>query len=209
MTGMANRLIVSYADGKYVPGQRRLIASCETLGLPIRCYGESHRFTPQSDFPYYFKIDCLLDAAQQASTLLWADSSVLATGKGSANPIFDHIEQHGYLLECEDWTNAQWCNDASLQAFGFTRDEATRQRQVRGFFWGVSMHHPTGKLLIDEMIAYKPFFKGRHVNVDGSESQDPRCLGHRHDQSILTLLVAKHGLAVPYWNEHPWCFYGT
>ena len=205
---MSDRLIINYADGVYAQDQPRLVKSCEALGLPIKCYGSRDRFTPHSVFPYYFKVDCLLDAAKYASILLWVDSAVVATGSGSVEPIFEHIEHYGYLLEKEDLFNSQYCNDASLRAFGFTRDEASKQHQVRGFFWGVDLLHPTGRFIIDELVRCKPLFKGRHTNEIRSESQDSRCLGHRHDQSVLSLLAAKRQLHLPYWYEHNWCHYG-
>jgi hypothetical protein len=205
---MSKYLVVTYANGHFLRGQERLVASCLSLGQPIVCYGDDDRFTQHRDFPYYFKVDALLAASQKADGLLWADSSVFATGKGSLAPLFEHIEREGYYLGNNGCNNAVWCNDVSLAAFGVTRDEAEKQCQVDAACYGLSPCHPTGRLILDELIAHRDLFKGSRTNDLKTESQDARCEGHRHDQSVLSLIAIKHHLNTPWPDKHMWYRWG-
>lgn len=199
--------MVNYATGGFVKGQERLVASCRALGQDVACYGVEDRFTPHSEIPYFFKCQALLEAAKRALVLLWADASVFASGGGPLEPVFEYIEREGYYLQNQGWNNAQWCHDRALAAFGYTRDEAETQCQVLGGFWGVSLLHPTGRLLLEELVKHSDLFKGEWSNTRKTESLDARCLGHRHDQSVMSLLAAKHGLKTPWPEEHYWCHY--
>ena len=202
------RLVVTYADGSFVAGRNRLVDSCRRVGQPIVCYGDDDNFTPHSDFPYYFKVDALLAASRQAEILMWADSSVFATEKGSLIPIFEHIEREGYWLQQNGCTNAEWCNDASLAGFGFSRDEAGKQCQVDAACYGIAPRHPTGRLILDELVSHQALFRGSWDNDRRSESPDARCRGHRHDQSVLSLIAAKYHLSIPLPEAHGWYRWG-
>lgn len=204
-----SNLIVNYADGGFIPGQIRLTRTCSALGHTVVCYGKKDGFTPHGDYPYYFKVDALVAASRKASVLLWADASVWATGKGSLDPIFERIESEGYYLSNNGFRNHEWCNDASLAAFGYTRDDAEKQCQVAGGIYGINVNHPTGKLILAELIKHKPLFKGSPTNDRKTESQDCRCKGHRHDQSVLSLIAAKYSLRTPWPDEQKGWYYGT
>lgn len=201
-------LVVTYANRHFVTGRNRLESSCRKLGQSIVCYGDNNDFARHDDFPYYFKVDALLTAARQAEILLWADSSVFATGKGCLTPIFDHIKREGYWLQNNGSTNAMWCNDTSLAAFGFNRDEADKQCQIDAACYGVAPGHSTGKIILDELVRHKDLFRGARDNLRRSESLDIRCLGHRHDQSVLSLIAAKHRLNTPWPDAHMWYQWG-
>jgi hypothetical protein len=197
------RLIVNFATGRFLPGQARLVAICHKINQPIATYGAADDFE-HDEAPYYFKAQAMARSATQASTLLWVDASiypVLPMG-----PLFELIERNGYFLLENGYNNGQWCNDASLSYFGYSRDVAWKQPQVMGGLWGVSMKHPTGKLLLNTLIELKSLFRGKWSNNDKTESQDSRCQGHRHDQSVLSLFAAKHQLTVS--RNAGWFFYG-
>jgi hypothetical protein len=199
-------LVVNYATSGYLRGQERLRSSCESIGQAIACYGPRDNFTPHADWPYYFKIDSFRRASERHHLLLWVDASIVTTGQ-SLEPIFDYLASEGCLLTWQGWNNAQWCNDGSLASFGFTRDEAERQWQVRGGFLGLNLQHPAGKLLLEETARHRDDFRGRWENRDKTESQDPRCMGHRHDQSVFSLVAARHHLKILRYDEHKWCCY--
>jgi len=204
---MKDRLVVNYATGGFVHGQRRLVATCKSIGLEVECYGARDKFSPHEEAPYFFKYEAILAASKKASVLLWADATVYASGAKSADPIFEHIEREGYYLQNQGWNNAQWCNDRSLAAFGFTRDEAETQCQVLGGFFGISLDHSMGRMILDKVIAHKHLFPGGWNNNSKTESEDLRCLGHRHDQSVLSLIAAEHHLKTPVCEDNGWCCY--
>ncbi len=185
------RKVVSYASGPYYrAGQARLLASLARWNIASHHACDADRFTPHHVVPYYFKAEIVHEASLEADSLLWLDASAVVNGP--LDPLFEIVEQQGYLLFDNGWRNSTWCSDRSLAAFGFTRDEAEGQPQVFGALTGYSCHHPLGRWLIDEYLRHKDLFRGRHDNRDHTESQDPRCLGHRHDQSVLALVAAKY-----------------
>jgi len=199
-------LVVNYASGGFVRGQERLLRSCQTINQDVACYGAQDGLTDHSQVPYYFKIDALTRASRLCRLLLWLDSSIVATGR-PLDPIFEHVRREGYLLTWQGWDNAQWCNDRSLASFGYTRDQAKLQKQVRGGFYGLNLDHPTGRLILEELVAHRDDFCGQWSNRHLTESADPRCLGHRHDQSILSLIAARHSLFIMDHDAEPWCCY--
>ena len=213
---MVSRSIVNFADGRYIAGQKRLYESITKIpdhkNITCFCAGPHismpcRVFTDHRKVPYFFKVESLIYASSYSNLLLWLDASLYATG-GSLHPIFDYIERQGYLLEWGGWNNAQWCNDASLAGFGFTRDEAEKQRHVRSGMFGISLVHAKGRQLLESLVRYKLFFCGARENRFKSESLDPRCFGHRQDQSVLSLIAARHGYEVI--DEVPgWFCYGT
>jgi hypothetical protein len=205
------RIVVSYASGSYLAGQTRLLQSLDSLSIPYRAHyeqksGQNGKYTPHAEIPYYFKAEMMAEVANETETILWCDASVFATGIGNLDPLFERIETHGYLLPWSGWTNDKWCNDRSLAAFGFTRDQAAIQRHVMGDVYGFATSHPIGKMLIKEHLHHRDLFGGQHHNVTQSESADPRCLGHRHDQSVLSLLAHFHHLEV-YCHPPSWIHY--
>lgn len=192
---------VSYASGRFRPGLKRLIATLERVGAPCFWHseersGQDGKFTPHEDIPYFFKVEMMELASRTADVLLWLDSSIFATGAGPLDPLFEHIEKHGHLFLHNGWQNSLWCNDRSLEAFNFTRDEAESQPSVMGGAFGLSTSHPMGKDLLKMLRTHKLLFRGRYSNETRSESADPRCLGHRHDQSVMSLIAARHGYDV-------------
>jgi len=206
------RLVVSYASGPYLAGQTRLLQSLDGLSIHYKAHyeqrsGQSGKYTPHSEIPYFFKAEMMAEASNSAEIVLWCDASVFATGAGNLDPLFEHVEHHGYLLPWSGWNNAEWCNDRSLAAFGFTRDQAVDQRHVMGAVYGFSTSHPIGKMLVEEHLRHRDLFSGQHDNLAQSESTDSRCRGHRHDQSVLSLLAHFHRLEV-YCPPPNWIHYG-
>lgn len=205
------RLVVSYASGRYLMGQTRLLLSMEKLGITCHAFyeqrsGQSGRYTPHSDVPYYFKAEMMCEAAKLADIILWCDASVVAVH--DLGPLFDHIETHGYLLPWSGWKNSEWCNDRSLSAFNFTRDQADHQDHVMGAVYGFQTNHPAGRLLLEEHLRHRDLFRGMRDNLSRSESSDQRCHGHRHDQSVLSLIAHAHGLEI-YRFPGSWIYYGV
>jgi len=137
--------------------------------------------------------------------VLWADAS--AWLRHDPYPIFEKIKQDGYILFYNGWSNAQWCNDRQLEAFGYTRDEAEKQHHTVGGIMGIDFESEIGQLIFGMWMEHIDLFKGNWDNLTGSESSDPRCLGSRHDQAVMSLIVAKLGLTLtdptPYFTFDP------
>jgi hypothetical protein len=133
-------------------------------------------------------------ASKESPIVLWLDSSCWL--QHDPTPLFEHIKKHGYLIFDGGNKNHNWCSDKQLEAFGFTRDEATNQKHCIGGIVGFDMSSEIGKAIFNRWFANVDLFKGSWNNDNLTESQDARCLGSRHDQSVLSLIVAQMGLTL-------------
>jgi hypothetical protein len=201
-------IVVNYADGGYSHLQARLSAKCQAIHQECLLFDSSHGFTSHHVIPYAFKVDALRRAFGVADTVLWVDAPVYPSGLSGLESMFDHIKRKGYLFKDSKCQNSAWCNDRSLAAFGFTRDEAEGQKHAETCILGLCVSHPTGRLVWEEFSANTDLFRGGWLNVNGEESKDIRCKGHRHDQSIISLIAARHGLDVEDVTSPGWFKFG-
>lgn len=80
---------------------------------------------------------------------------------------------------------------------GYSRDEAEEIAQPMSGVYGLKMDHPVGREVNRRMIEYSKregAFFGPWRNHQNIASHDPRCLGHRHDQTILGFIIHEMNL---------------
>ena len=201
-------IVVNYADGGYISFQRRLSVKCREIHQECLLFDASHGLTSHSVIPYVFKVDAMRRGLGVADTVLWVDAPVYPSGSKGMESIFDHIRRQGYLFKDSGFRNSEWCNDRSLEAFGFTRNEAERQKHAECCILGVCISHPVGKLVWEEFSGHVGLFGGSRTNEGLTESNDSRCKGHRHDQSVISLIAAKHALDVLDVGKLGWFSFG-
>lgn len=185
--------IVTFGNSAWYPqGVARLKQSCEKFGIDCMGFTDYPIGCPtHSEIPYAFKVHCMEYAFRTCDRVLWLDSSAWLLH--DPTPIFDHIEKHGYLiLHNHGQFNGWWCNDRQLGAFGYSRDEAMTQPHAVGGM--VGFDKISTSWLFNEWADNIDLFKGAWDNAKHTESHDDRCRGSRHDQSVLSLLVAKNNL---------------
>ena len=202
-------IVVNYADGAYRKLQERLSTKCQGIHQECLLFDSSHGFTSHGVVPYAFKVDAMRRAFDLSDTVLWVDAPVYPSGLSGMEPIFDYIRRKGYLFKDSGFRNSIWCNDRSLAAFGFTRDEAEGQRHVETCLLGLCISHPMGRLVWEEFSGNTDLFRGGWTNIGGNESSDSRCQGHRHDQSVVSLIVAGHHLDVEDVSSLGWFKFGV
>lgn len=129
--------------------------------------------------------------------ILWLDCPVFAVK--DIKPIFDSIEQNGYLtihnrVGNKEENCAQTCSDACLAYFKVTRDQAEGFKEHAGGVIGIDMTNPKGKQLIETFIqACKDGACDGSRKHDG-QSKDPRFKYHRQCQSVISLSANVLGL---------------
>ncbi len=90
--------------------------------------------------------------------------------------------------------NERWCSEQFCETLAVT-DEERSQKQIAACILAFRAGHPAANRFFDE--AFK-LGQMRHLVVGpkiGGQGLDGKCYGHRHDQSILSILVRRH--AVP------------
>jgi hypothetical protein len=203
------RAIVNVAiDGDGMPGtyysdaQKRLYQSLADAG---GCKGSgwgctwTNHYPPGSEphpaVPYHFKQMAMQQAANLGYMhLLWLDAVMVAVKP--IEPIFQQIEEQGYFL----WQHAigtvgEWTSDACLKALNVSRGAAFEMPMLCSGVFGYSLMHPVGKELHEKFLRTTPtMLRGMWHNRNLNVSRHRRVQGHRHDQSVLSLLSAQMGL---------------
>jgi hypothetical protein len=208
-----SRAVVNVATGRYLAGQERLARL-----IP----GENYIFHKQiprhwpshTKIPYAFKAFALKEAAETYNTLLWCDASIVTTG--SLKPIWEHIEREGYIIWNNGYSNAEWCCDdwypECFPFYGVPLEEARAinqgVRHVVATAFGLDTKHPTGQAILAEYFRFASetrAFCGPWWNANSPQDKwragaapcgPPSVRGHRHDQSCLSLIAHRLGLAL-------------
>jgi hypothetical protein len=210
MTDM--KMVVSFADGAsyYAKAMMRLEQSLRQVGFG----GEFERFKGINDYshigspfhkgspdavPYAFKAYSIKKAMEDgADLILWCDSVVYATK--SIHPIFQYIKNNGYLFFNNiGYTIGDYTSDACLRQWGMSRKEAFESPMLMACVLGFDVHHWRAKEFLNKYIAAASdgfSYPGDWYNNNLQVSNDLRVKGHRHDQSVASILVKQMGLEV-------------
>ncbi len=191
-------IILNFAKGAWYPaGQRRLVESLAKVGYT----GDLATFTDESQLgvpphreqPYAFKVAAVKGAMERGYDLaLWADSAVWA--HQPLDRLWAALEETSHLFFEGGWNCGQWCNDACLAHFGITREQAKAMPMFMACCMGFNFHHDVTKEFVRRWEAALPTFPGAWNNDARTESQDPYCMGHRHDQSAGSIIAAQLGM---------------
>jgi hypothetical protein len=123
-------------------------------------------------------------------------------------PLVDFISEHGYYLAPAGFTVGEWTGDEMLARFGMTRDEALKVRDIASGIVGLrfSPENPSSAAVSRWCWATdQPGFAAPHSNSMAADkkhhyrnvgfvSNDPRCSGHRQDQSALSIIAHQMGM---------------
>jgi len=146
--------------------------------------------------PYGFKVEAFSKVFEQGyKNVLWLDTSVFAIKR--VHKVFEDIEANGYCFQKAGHLVGTWTNDFTLNYFGITRDEAMTMPMIgNAGLLGLNFESKIGQefFLMWDQALVAGCFKGSWVNTDKTESQDERCLGHRHDMSCHSIIANKLGI---------------
>lgn len=198
--------VLNFAGGGWYPrGQRRLVNSFRAAGYTgdfllwdgVLPPGSP----PHAEVPFAFKAHALAWAlARGYRRLIWADASIVAVRR--LDGYLAAVDRLGQVLGRTKYPTGEYASDACLAAFGVKRDQAMALHDVASGLVAFDAEHAGARRLLDRWIDLGregTLFKGAKWNEDGSVSKDPRVRGHRHDQSVLSLLVAQAGAATVPW----------
>lgn len=206
------KCVVSFADGAgmYAKALMRLELSLKAVGYG----GEFEIFYGINDYahinsphhkgtadavPYAFKAHSIKKAMDEGYRyILWCDSVVYATK--SVEPIFDEIKKQGYLLfDNIGYTIGDYTSDACLEKFGMSREESFNAPMLMCCVMGFDVENPLAKKFLDKYIAAAydgVSYQGDWFNNDLQVSRDIRVLGHRHDQSVGSIIAKQLGMTI-------------
>ena len=207
------KCIISFANsrGNYVKSLARLSESLRNNfdGDFLAFVGEQSIGAPlHSENPYAFKIYAWYEAIRRGYThILWLDSSCFAIK--NTKPIFDKIDQQGYIMQEAGHLAGTWTNDNALAYFGISRDQAMKMPCYgNAGFLGLKINSeiPNHFFTTWAHSMDAGMFKGDWTNEDHSQSSDERCKGHRHDMSCGSIIA--NDLGMKYESGQRWLQYG-
>jgi len=125
------RCIVNVANrtGWYLQGQNRLKQSIDKHGEGvdfINFVDEGEIGSPRHlDNPYAFKLYAIQECRNRGyDQILYLDASIWL--EKSIKPIWDIIDEQGYMVQEDGNLVGHWCNARALKYFGLTREEANK-----------------------------------------------------------------------------------
>jgi len=189
---MVRVAFVSFANGPYVPIQQKLVFSVKKRGYDMFAFTDYSQVgsPPHADSPYSFKLYSIEAVRNKGyDIVIWCDSPIRLLKP--IESLIPEIEKRGVYLQRDGWTVGQWANDASLAAFDLTRDQALTMPNIYACVMAFDFRNPITHTFIQMMrkCSDTGLFRGKWRNDDRSESQDPRCRGHRHDQTCAELVA--------------------
>ena len=127
-------------------------------------------------------------------TILWADASIYAIN--NLDLVFKYIEEKGYMFFANSYIG-HFSTDVCLQHFNITREEAFAMREIMGCCFGLNLRNKTVLEFLDNLYFMSTdgkTFVGPWNNDNNEVSVDQRVKGHRHDQTVASLLAHKLGM---------------
>ena len=183
------KCVVSFADGAgdYRKKLQRLEASLkgnfdgDFLGFTdynqIGC--ERHTVIPYKFKPYAIKKAIEMGYNQ----ILWCDSPIVAIK--NIQPVFDHIEKHGYaFFDNPGHSLGKWTNQKALDYFVTTRSVAMQTKMIMASCMGFRIRFDGAPKFFDEYLGL------------ADELYPGSWNDHRHDQTVMSFLIAKYGLTI-------------
>lgn len=171
---------------------------------------------PHKESQYAFKIFAIQRCIEAGFRyILWMDSSFAPVA--SIEPLWKLIEDFGWFVPQQgDAKLGTWTSDQALGLYGMARDQAMSIPLVYSGLVGLDIKSDYGSLIWPKWKALHQAgaFNGPHYNAlppltewlkggswepmgakwKGRCSDDPRCEGHRHDESALAFVLDQLGL---------------
>lgn len=157
---------------------------------------DSCGYPGNDELNYGFKSYCLNEARRMGVEIaIWADSNMVLCQP--VESLIESIEDNPIFLPTNaDWRVGQWTTDRCLAEFGVSRETAYDIPTVVSGFIAFDFRNESAREFFDEFSAYckRPeIINGpRYVKSPVFQVQD--YFGHRHDQSILSLMAHNKGI---------------
>jgi hypothetical protein len=195
---MTRVAFVSFANIPFYQAlQKELVFSVKRFGYDIYTYSkfEDIGSPTHQQSPYEFKMHSIRTVYMKGyDIVIWCDSP--ARLLRSISSWIPEIEKRGVYLQEDGHPLGSWANDRALEAFGMSRDDAMKLKTVYASIMAFDFRHPITKQFLYRWkdCADKGLFKGKWKNDEFTESKDPRCEGHRHDQTCAELVANEMGI---------------
>lgn len=215
---MNKTILLNFANhiGRYKHMQDRLKQSLEKVGYKgdLGFYNHEEQIDPKCPYhksedlklhadgrvvPYAFKAYAIYNAMMKGyENIIWMDSAVYASK--DITPLIEHIESVGYIFfDNVGYKVGDFTSDACIEKFGWTRDKAFRKKMIMACLMGFNTKSEKAVEFIKRYMNAAQdgvSYHGSWHNANGEVSSDLRVLGHRHDQSVASIIIDDMGLEI-------------
>lgn len=178
-------------------GQHRLQQSIEMYAGDVDFFGFTNErqvgAPSHSDVPYGFKTFAIDYVRQRGYTqIAWLDAAVWLVDE--IDHVWDYVSEHGILMQSTGHNCGNWSSDRQLEHFETSRDDAMNIEMRWAGFQFLDFSHAITNVYFKKYHQYSKegtMLRGAWTNELGQESDDPRCMGTRHDQVVASFLGEK------------------
>lgn len=204
----------------HVNGSRRLKESLDFHGINWEQFFWLDKYPKgcptHKEVPYAFKPYAILEAKKAGCDIvIWADSAVWAIN-GNVEALISYIETKGYYFISSGYSIGQWTSDKTIEGMCYARDDElhdpSKSQMIMACFFAIDFRIEFMSWFFMEYyhacLSNKGYLlKGDWKNDKLQVSKDIRCTGHRHDQSIISLLIKRHNLEIVNGHENFFQYY--
>lgn len=211
-------VIINFANqvGRYRLMQDRLSQSLDKVGYDGDRMFYNHEAHISGDCPYHksddlslhsqgrvvpygFKAYAIKKALDQGyDNIIWADAAIYATK--DISKFIKHIEKEGYIFfDNIGFSIGDYTSDKCLEKFGWNRAKAFNHKMIMACLMGFNRNSPVALEFIEKYYQAARdgvSYIGSWHNTNGEVSSDLRVKGHRHDQSVASILIEDLGMKI-------------
>jgi len=118
----------------------------------------------------------------------------------SIEPIFEQIKRDGYIFfDNIGYSIGDYTSDVCLAKFGMGRSEAFESKMIMACVMGFDLSHPKAIEFLNRYIEASKddvSYPGAWSNNNLEVSNDMRVKGHRHDQSVASIIIKQMNLKI-------------
>ena len=196
------RCVINFASGgRYPAGQKRLKESflSKNYDGDFLLYDDESKFgcPPHQEMPYAFKPYMFQKAIEMGyEQIIWCDAAIFLANDKSLGRIYRQIDKDGYMLVLNGWNTGQWCSDAALPMLGITREESFEIPHIMANSMAFDVRNERSREFLRQYYEHAKdgSFKGAWTNEKNQVSNDPRVMGHRHDQTAGSVIAWRLGM---------------
>ena len=185
--------LVTFASGSYNGIEKKLIESMNKFNPSIATFAfhdvSEINAPAHAEAPYAFKAYAVDKIRIMGyDIVIWCDSCLRAVK--SLDTFIPEISSRGVYVQRDGWKCGEWANDRALNYFNVTREQSMSIDSIYAQCMGFDFRTKLANDFLSMWLgaAQAGIFKGAWKNIDNSESEDPRVLGHRHDQTCAELI---------------------
>lgn len=201
MTNFTNVAIVTFFNDKekYILAGKRQKESLQAINFPMENYFQFRNFQEinspdHSEIPYAFKPYAINEIKKKGfEIVVWMDSPIYAIKE--INKFIDYIRLNGFIFfDNIGFTIADFTSDECLNNFSITREDSFKHPMIMACLMGFNFKNEKSTKLFNNyfnVTNIKGCYEGDWTNEANQVSKDNRVKGHRHDQSVMSILLAK------------------